>query len=344
MVGLQPENQINWKDMNTRIMTAAALLLLSASCSKWTEMQSIEIRKPSLENSPELYAAYCGAVREYKASEHKIMYVAFDNVEQFKDQSCNLTSLPDSVDYVEICNPESASLISGQMDKMRKDKAFSFTVSLSADRIEREYEDFVDGLGEEQTDVQPDRAAWFADAVKKTFGYVDEYGFDGVRVQYTGYSTHHLTEEQLAQYSEEQEAFFTLVLDEMNSRPGLKLFLNAKPEFLVSGEILDAADYVILPTEGSTGSGDLGFSAIKAAEVCPDAKLLYAVTTITDDFQTGWFSGGEQIPLASEWMTLPASYAKDGMAVYDVRRAFYDANRNVYSRIRKAIRNMNPNS
>lgn len=330
--------------MNTRIMTAMALLVLSASCAKWTEQQSIEIRKPSMENNPELYSAYCGVIKEYKASDHRIMYVAFDNVEQAYDQSCNLTSLPDSVDFVEICNPGSMSLISGQMDKLSSDKAFRFTVSLSADKLESDYASLVGGTDGEIPADQPDKSVFFADSVKKVFAIVDEYGFDGIRLQYSGHGTHHLTEEQLAQYTAEQQAFFSLILDELKKRQNLILFLNARPENIVFTEILSEADYIILPTEGSTGTGDLGFAAIKAAEVCPDAKLLYASTTITDDFQTGWFSSGEQIPLVSRWMASPASYDKSGMVIYDVRRAFYDSNRDVYRKVRGAIRNMNPNS
>lgn len=330
--------------MNIRIMTAMALLALSASCAKWTEQQSIEIIKPSMENDPDLYSAYCGVIKEYKSSDHRIMYVTFDNVEQAYDQSCNLTSLPDSIDFVEICDPGSMSSVSGQMHKLASDKAFRFTLSISADKLENDYSSLVSDVDGENPVDQPDKSVFFADSVKKAFSLVDKYGFDGVRLQYSGYGTHHLTEEQLAQYTAEQEAFFSLVLGELKKRGNLLLFLNVRPENIVSTEILNEADYIILPTEGSAGAGDLSLAAIKAVEVCPDAKLLYAVTTITDDFQTGWFSAGEQIPLVSRWMASPASFDKSGMVIYDVRRSFYDSNRNVYRKIRGAIRNMNPNS
>ncbi len=343
-----------------RTITAAALLAsVAVSCAKWTEPQPIEIRKPSLENSPELYSRYCQAIRDYKKSEHKMMYVTFDNVESSYDQSCNLTSLPDSVDFVEISNPGLTASIADQMAKLRADKGFRFAVSVSMDAIDSDYESLVAGIDAEYAErlaeaggdaslvpapEYPEKSAFVAEAVKEAFARADEFGYEAVRVQYTGYSPFHLTSEQKEQYVSEQTEFFSLIGSELEARPSLLYFLNVNPEFIVSADILKAADHVVLPTQGSTGTGDLDLFAIRSGEVLSGMSLLYAVTTITDDFKTGWLTSGEQIPLVSAWMTVPAEYSKDGMVVLDVRRAFYDDNRNVYRKIRNAIGNMNPNS
>lgn len=342
-----------------KITSAALFTVLTASCAKWTEPQPIEIRKPSLENNPELYSAYCQAIRDYKASEHKMMYVTFDNVESSYDQSCNLTSLPDSVDFVEICNPELTASIADQMAKLRADKGFKFSVSVSMDAMDADYEkligkidaEYAEKLAAAEGDASlvpapeyPEKSAFIADAVKESFARIDEFGYEAIRVQYTGYSPFHLTSEQKEQYVSEQTAFFALISEALESRPSLLYFLNVNPEFIVSSDILKAADHIVLPTEGSTGTGDLALFAIRSGEVLSGMSLLYAVTTITDDFKTGWLTAGEQIPLVSAWMTVPAAYAKEGMVVLNVRRAFYDDNRNVYRKIRDAIGNMNPNS
>ncbi len=335
------------------------LVSLSGSCAKWTETQSIEIRKPSLENNPELYSRYCQAVRRYKESEHRIMYVTFDNVELPYDQSCNLTSLPDSVDFVEISNPEFSAQIMEQMSRLRSDKGFGFAVSVSMDAIEADYKRCIDEIDAEYAESlaaagadaslvpapeYPDKSGFIEDAVNAAFAYIDEFGYDAVRVQYAGHSVSHLTDEQKEQYTALQTSFFSMIADRLEARPSLTYFLCANPEFIVSEDILRAADHIILPTETSTGTGDFDLFSIQSEEVLSGMSLLYAVSTITDDLKTGWLTSGEQIPLVSSWMTIPAEYAKDGMVVLGVRRAFYDDNRNVYRKIRDAIRNMNPNS
>ena len=366
------------KSMITMAFAAAVLV----SCSDWTKPESIQIEVSSLEkDNPELYAEYCGMIRDYKASEHKITYISYDNQETFPDQSYNLTSLPDSVDFVELSNPEIAGVLIPQMEKLRSEKAFKFAVAFSYDKVlatwiaacnalKEAYDAECDAIteayeaakkaaaeaGEDPDTVPaptypeepayPEITGFFTDELSTVFGYVDALGLDAVRVQYAEVKdTYHLTAEELEAYTAEEKAFFDTVLKEFNSRKGVSLLLNTRAEYIVSEDFIKAAEYIILSCENLTGTADMDYLGTRTSAVYPDAKLLYSVTsTSADDYKVGCFNAGEQIPLASKWMSVPAKFGKDGLVIYDARSLFYDSNRNVYSKLRTAIRNMNPNS
>ncbi len=364
------------------IITMALAAAVFVSCSDWTEPESIKIEVSSLEkDNPELYAEYCSMIRDYKASDHKISYIAFDNQETFPDQSYNLTSLPDSVDFVELSNPEIAGVLLPQMEKLRSEKAFKFAVAFSYDKVKATWTAACNALKEvydaecaaikaaydaakkaaEEAGEDPDTVpaptypeepaypeitGFFTEELSTVFGYVDALELDAVRVQYAEVKdTYHLTAEELEAYKAEEKAFFDTVLKEFNSREGVSLLLNTRAEYIVSEEYVKAAEYIILSCEDLTGTADMDYLGTRTNAVYPDAKLLYSVTnTSADDYKVGCFTAGEQIPLASKWMSVPAKFGKDGLVIYDARSLFYDSNRNVYSKLRTAIKNMNPNS
>lgn len=57
------------------VLALTAVLL--GSCSDWTDSESVDISRPSLEEqNPALYAQYLAALRAYKASEHKLTRTA----------------------------------------------------------------------------------------------------------------------------------------------------------------------------------------------------------------------------------------------------------------------------
>ena len=345
------------------VLGAAALV----ACSDWTTPESISIRVSSLENDyPEVYAQYCQQLRDYKASEnHNLVYVAFDNQQSTANGSYRLTSLPDSVDVVEISNPE---LIDGtlvdEMNKLRTDKGFKFALAFSFDDVKAEYDEVVDSIANaylEEYDAiyeqggdpdslpaptYPEFDEVFKESLAGVMKYVDEYGFDAVRVTYSDlYSRTHLTEKEDSAYVADQKANFDVILGEIGSRSGVGMYLNADAQYIASEDIIKAAECIILPTESCAGTAEMAYMALRASEVYPDARLVFAVSaTLPDDatLTTGYFTAGEQIPLASKWVGSERS--KSGLVIYNARNTFFDADRNVYSKLRAAIKNLNPNS
>lgn len=344
-------------------MSAAVLI----SCSDWTDPESIKIEVASLEkDNPEVYAEYCQSIRDYKAGDHKIVYVSFDNQQKKDNQSYNLTSLPDSIDVVELSNPELIDqALVDQMNKLRTEKSFQFAVEFSFDKVldtfnktieemQEAYEaerDTVAAHGGDPDSVKepdyPDGIGFLEDELDRVFKFVDDYDLEVVRVQYANLMNRkQLTAEEDSSYVAEQTTIFEHILKRFKSHSGTKMYLNAKAEFIVSEDIINAAEYVILPTESLSGTEDMDYMGLRTNEVYPSAKLLYSVyTTITDNYTMGYFTAGEQLPLASKWLSVPVdNYSKAGLVIYNARNTFFDTNRNVYSKLRNAIRNLNPNS
>lgn len=104
------------------VLALTAVLL--GSCSDWTDSESVDISRPSLEEqNPALYAQYLAALRAYKASEHKLTFVMMENRAGLAPiaQNQRLTAYPDSVDFICMTHPENlAPEYSDQMAEVRK--------------------------------------------------------------------------------------------------------------------------------------------------------------------------------------------------------------------------------
>ena len=94
--------------MKNKSKIVAALLfatnLAFVSCDDWTDVESIDIKQPNIEEqNPELYTKYLENLRQYKESEHKIVYVQFDNTHKgYQSRADHLTDLPDSIDIISL--------------------------------------------------------------------------------------------------------------------------------------------------------------------------------------------------------------------------------------------------
>ena len=88
--------------MDKKIVFTFFLIISTAlfSCSEWTEMESIDIKEPDITaQNPELYAKYLENLRAYKKSEHKQVYVWFDNSEKTpRTRAHHLTTLTDIIE------------------------------------------------------------------------------------------------------------------------------------------------------------------------------------------------------------------------------------------------------
>lgn len=344
-------------------MSAAVLI----SCSDWTDPESIKIEVASLEkDNPEVYAEYCQSIRDYKAGDHKIVYVSFDNQQKKDNQSFNLTSLPDSIDVVELSNPDLIDqTLVDQMNKLRSEKSFRFAAEFSFDRVTEAFNQTIEAMqeayeaerdtvaahgGDPDTVKEPDYpdvTGFLDDELDRVFKYVDDYKLEVVRVQYANLmSRTHLTTEEDSIYVAEQTIIFDSILKRFKSRSNVKMFLNAKAEYIVSEDVINAAEYVILPTESLFGTSEIDYMAVRTIAQHPSAKLLFAISSASDDFSAGWFNNKtvEQIPTAALWINEQSEFNKSGLVIYNVRRTFFDTNHNVYSKLRSAIKVMNPNS
>ena len=82
-----------------------------ASCSQWTETESITIDTVlPWEQDPALWEEYKAAIREYKSRDHQLIYVRFENSpEGAVSEKGYMRCLPDSLDIVSLTNAENFS-------------------------------------------------------------------------------------------------------------------------------------------------------------------------------------------------------------------------------------------
>lgn len=331
---------------NTLIFNILLVCLLAVSCSEWTTPESLEFEKNSIQQSdPELYRQYCEAVKAYKESDHKIMYVTFDNVNKISNGSHNIAMLPDSVDYVQLHNMEIDESILKEMDVMREKLGTRFVLRFSYNECLAEYQTL------EPTEPEagiPTFEDFFAGQFAKVTAKVAEYGLDGFTFAFTCGNPYEMTSSDRSALEQAQQMAFPQVAEWIGANADKKFFFEGYPHYILVDGVVSAAEYVILPTRSERATGDLAYRALQAVnsgKVSKHTRFLFAVETpsfIEEEYLVGNFVLGEQIPLAAEWITTDASFEKSGLAVWNVQRDYFDTKK-IYSTVRRAIKTMNPN-
>lgn len=305
-----------------------AVAVLSTACSDWTENESLNIHYPSLEEqNPELYKQYLEALRAYKASDHKVMFVTFRNSATTPThRNQHLTVLPDSIDFVCLANPDNLfPALAEQMREVREKKATRFVYQIDYNAIETLWkkvleeeeaakpEEPVDPDQPEQTavaqedgDSEPEDPAaalekrflaFCSEQVGQQLAYCDKYGYDGIEVNYTGRSPIAMQHEEKAQYAARQEAFFAGVKSWLDTHADKLLFFRGKPQNLVDKGVLQLCDYIIIPTLEAISGDQMSYAVLMAcvADVPADRFIIGVKTpSLTDPTDnSGYFSGVE---------------------------------------------------
>lgn len=332
---------------NTLILNILLVCSVAVSCSEWTTPESLEFEKNSIQQTdPELYRQYCEAVKEYKETDHKIMYVTFDNVEKISNGSHNIVMLPDSVDYVQLHNPEIAEPVLKEMNAMREKLGTRFVLRFSYNECLSEYE-AIKATAEPETEI-PAFEEYLGGQLAKVTAKVAEYGLDGFTFAFTCGNPYEMTSSDRSALEQEQQMVFPQVSEWISANAEKKFFFEGYPHYILVDGVLDAAEYVILPTRSERATGDLAYRALQAVnsgKIAKDTRFLFAVETpsfIEEEYLVGQFVLGEQIPLAAEWIAADASFEKSGLAVWNIQRDYFDTKK-IYSTVRRAIKTMNPN-
>ncbi len=64
------------KIINISLAVLTTMLFVFTSCSEWTEPENLDFRHQTPEKiDPAAYEAYLSGIREYKKTEHKLMFV-----------------------------------------------------------------------------------------------------------------------------------------------------------------------------------------------------------------------------------------------------------------------------
>lgn len=339
-------------------------IALLAGCSEWTTPESIEIEKNSIEQTnPELYAKYCDALKEYKASEHKIAYTTFLNSPEIAaNGSEKISMIPDSVDFVQLMNLEVSESHLNEMKQVKEKFGTRFVVRFSLTECQAAYEAYVEEIKAaaeetegEGTQTEPEIMtfeAFYAEQFQKVTAKVAEYGLDGFTFEFTGKNYDGMTSAQKEEYAAASELVMAPLKTWLAANTNKVFFLEGNPQYVLDSEILAAASYFILPTRDCRSAGELGhigLNAFTSGKLPENAKLLYSVETpsfIEEEYLVGKFIVAgqyeDQIPLAADWIAKDASFEKSGLVIWNLQRDYFNPGFS-YPNVRQAIKTMNPN-
>lgn len=108
------KNRLLWRQISRRCLaalTGAVLVGLAGACSDANEPEIKDVQVNGFkEQDPAGYAAYTASLRQWKASDHAIVYACLDNAPEVSVSERDfLRSLPDSIDIVAMRNADRLS-------------------------------------------------------------------------------------------------------------------------------------------------------------------------------------------------------------------------------------------
>ena len=353
----------------TLFLAAAAISF--ASCSEWTEPEPVGFHYTTLEEkNPELYKAYFQSVRDYRDSDHKVVIAKFDNKATTPaGRAEHITCLPDSVDYIILYNPEVSAAIADAMREVRELKGQKVLYQIEYKAIENEYKAYAEAWNDahqpaegEDEEVPSDPADtlislnnYVSDAVKARTAYLAEYGYDGVNIVYSSRNPASCTEDALDELKAAQAAFLAPIAEALASCPDALVFFEGTPQYILENvEIVENADYLIIPATGAVNEYELSYElglANRHGNI-PSDRFVVLVTTrslvdpaLTDGTFSGTDRNGKEMTAiigAAEWTAKSTSgVVKAGIAVENAQNDYFNLSE-VYYNIREAISIMNP--
>lgn len=354
---------------------AAAMLM--ASCSDWTETESVTIKYPDLKtDAPELYEQYMQSLREYRGSDHKVVIAKFDNkLTAPSGQAEHINALPDSIDYVILQNPDNLSeKIQSEMKEVRDVKGMKVLYEISYSDIIASYKAYAEewkashpetepgeGEGEEETPVDPTdtliaQNTFVKDAVKAQLQLFAKYGYDGINASYTCVNPLSVAEDKKPELLASQEAFLGGIMEWRKNNADDVFFYEGTPHYLIIEDmsLVKNADCIIIPAESQLNVYSFTYLVNQALRLgnIPSDKFVIGVTTVslTDPGDTkGTFLDKDDngntltaITGAAYWAAQKTSgFSKAGICISNVQNDYFNI-QFVYPNVRKAISIMNP--
>ncbi|MDE7126957.1 MAG: hypothetical protein K2O58_03550 [Bacteroidales bacterium] len=294
----------------------------AVACSDWTKPEALDyIHKGVEETDPAGYEAYLKSIREYKATDHKVMILNVSGTDAYPvSQSQLLMAMPDSADYICVGNLENLhSEFVKQISLVKEKKATSV---LSAVDFALAYADWLDHKIALSDNGSPaptldECKAYFKEHAARQFSYCGKYPFDGVIASFTGTL---ITDEEKASMSGFMEA-----VSEWRASNKDKLFMmRGNVNLLQDKSILAETKYIILVMGGDKGVASLR-SKVRSVLSSIDQKdriIFEAVTPSIDEPEPK----GETIYEAAEDLVKLGDYTYGGKTYISLGLAVSNAN------------------
>ena len=287
------------------------VLLLGASCSDWTEMETVDntVSKP-WEQDPALWADYTAALRAYKQSEHYLSYARlYNSPAQAASEQDFMRCLPDSLDIVTLTNADNFSAYDAEDMAVMREKGTRVLYQVDYAARKAEFAD----------------AAALASYLDGVIASVAANGLDG-------YS---FTADPL-----DAAATASIVSTLSAAKADGQLLVYEGNPLSVAAADRDKLDYVVLDTEKTENTTEVRLQVLNATDyagIAADRLLLAAEidAPLQDADRTEYAAVELMARCVVEYGPLA------GFAAYNIAGDYYHADRN-YSTIREAIQTLNP--
>lgn len=321
-----------------------------SSCD--TDVEPVDINQPGIEHqSPELYQRYLASIRAYKASNHKMMMVWFDNSQVVPfTQAQHINAIPDSVDYVVLTQP---SMMTKQLlqetDEVRNQKGMKVVFQISCDDIKAAYEAqkkaFIaknENAGKKFRDFN----GFLVDSVNTQLHLVDKYNYDGVIMGFNAKLTSYLNDQEKAEAIALENVFLGISKDWKARHPNKELIMMGRPQHVADKSLLEQARYLIIPSQDEKSVSGVDYLIRKAAvEGVPTDKFIIMANNKSidqTDTKTGYW--GKTLAMHGIAKFVAADhigYTCAGMGLLNANVDYYNASF-TYPNLRKVISTINP--
>lgn len=348
-----------------KTLFSAMTLVAVASCSDWTDIESIKLNTPTIEEqNPELYAQYVKSLNEFKTSEHQVVITSIDNVSTIPtSRSQHLTDMPDSIDYICLNNiMEVSEVNASEMEEVRR-LGTKVLGLVDFDRIESAWKKILD---EEAANVQTvsdetenegeeepiDNATRFIEYCKnevaKQVAASSALGVDGIVANYTGFDLNSLVEEsEIAAETARQAAFFDVVSNWKASNMDKTIIFKGSPQNVIDKKLFADCKYIIINAHGAKNQNEMSYLVLMAsAKDVPTDRFVMGVTTpyLTNSgsYNGELGDGSSAIIGAAQWAVSKTSdYTKAGISIDAAEKDYFNV-ANIYPTIKEAINILSP--
>ncbi|MDH6396429.1 glycoside hydrolase family 18 [Dysgonomonas sp. PF1-23] len=318
--------------------------LLLTSCSDWTEDESVDIKQPE----KPAYGKYLENLREYKKTDHVLVYAWVDNSEKKPySRAHHITDLPDSVDIIGLMHPD--ELVNWELEdisKVRNDKGTRVIYTIDFEAIKAAYNAKLE-LATEEEPIALEFLDFLTDSLEYSLSLVNKYNYDGICIGYAGKSRLHMRPNELKQYIENETAFINIMRDWKRRNPGKMTIYEGKPQNLIDTSLLDDCLSILISGKTATAKDELTYTLF-LANIDNIAKDRFGMVVMAIDLNdpnksTGYFSNGT---VTMEGLADWASVAHDGIkvkavGVYNASTDYHTTVKDYYY-LRKIISSVNP--
>jgi len=324
-------------------------LLAATSCSDWTETESLKIVEPDIKTqNPELYAQYLANLKEYKASEHKSVYVWFDNsVKIPASRAHRLVALPDSIDVVALMYPDNlAKWELKEMDEIREQKGTKVIYSIDFEKIKAAYNAKLE-LASEEEPVSVEFTDFCVTSLENELSLVKKYNYDGICIAYAGKSMLHMENKEKKEYVENEKLFMGVMQDWCRRNSNKHIIFEGNPQNVADKSLFDYCQLILVSGRTATSEDRLTYRFLLAAEEgVPQDRLGMTVSaTSLDDLNKiiGYFGNGDLAMkgLANWAQSSHGGIDVAGVGIYNVSTDYYYTS-GTYNYTKNVISSINP--